>query len=1201
MQTILQLSDFHIKETMPLPENNAVYKDMIAALKRLNLENIILIYNGDLIDTNEISNKIDQSLPCYIKAQLWDEIAKKTFQLAKKYFEYLTSALSISNDRIIICCGNHDINPYCEETDPIDCPDMSKKMLYNANRFSLYADLCDQIQLRKNTWGTYLREIDNLNILVANTNWINKWKSSSQQPLCIACKQIEELINDKKELLLRTKNDKNKLYNIFVAHAPRTDYCEESRFRYEENGQSAAMELVDRFFGLKLFGDKHTDNVHNFDYIVGAPLDDNIITCGIHQFDNEYHHHHATLLFENKLWKLIGSEGDIEEILAISVNSLKSQALEYLFGSREVLDLATKIKNFEEVRSGEKWAELDRLIRSYADIQKPQSKGAGMPIDASDGFINTLTRLISDSTSRVSLTLRGEERLGKSVCMSLLYLNLLHRYVCGTFEYLPVYVNVEQIMNYVEGENRDTATYTKKLKTILVNSLSKGIELATRLHTPACCIIDGINKFYIYKNAKIEDMIANEIESKSGKEYSHVIYCIDTGNNTGLGLTPQHTKKDAEYVVYFNRILTKKVNSKKKYRAFVKAYCELKGISSADRTSKIVLDNIERMQILEVDTSLLINFWEYLSTENEISFFEVIDTFVNHHIEISEIVNAANACFMFYQRGKSYTDIRKECKISNSVFELIRTQKMVAKYLLAANYVFTIQTPGKKVTAESCLNVLYNHEICAFIRQYICKYKVQSQIMKFARYRFSELSFEGKATISYLLGRIECNITDIAEILDAHEKHLSAVEAYGLDEDEFYRSVAQRSVRLSKMFTEKDTCMYIRNYIRLLIEDSYERKINRVFYLQFYGDRNLGFNDLIFEGFDIYNTYHILASRLEAWKSQGKRYTLLDLELFTLCDLLQIRLDIPYAKSSNGQDKIGSFFYHSKFSQPNDNMAINVLGFITDIISRYLDQYGNTADNLIFIKYLSMQLKLFQNAIKKLEEGPLVEERDAFAPRQLFSGLCKLETEKRIGWEISDVLSEKISHEKFQQLREARPGHETILQHTFEAYLMGLLYLPARSKTNVSYDKQTILNMLLIHDLGETEVGDIVPAYEYYDKSREREQEFCEKLYLQGTRSNMADLSEYFFLWEAWCDSGCDDYNILVAKEIDKIQMLYKMLVLLNVNEIDLTIERVKEFWKSKNIIKTVEGKEIYNILIARETKFKTIAERYGLSISELK
>lgn len=163
------------------------------------------------------------------------------------------------------------------------------------------------------------------------------------------------------------------------------------------------------------------------------------------------------------------------------------------------------------------------------------------------------------------------------------------------------------------------------------------------------------------------------------------------------------------------------------------------------------------------------------------------------------------------------------------------------------------------------------------------------------------------------------------------------------------------------------------------------------------------------------------------------------------------------------------------------------------------------------------------------------------------------------------------------------------------------VHLPSSSRTNNQYDKQKILNMLLIHDLGESVVGDIIPAYERYEESREKERIFCEELFLQGVHPNIANLSEYFFLWEAWCDSSHDDYNILIAREIDKIQMLYKMLFLLSKNRVNLTGRRIEDFWKAKNCIRTKEGKRIFNILIAQDIELKVVAEKHNLSVSELK
>lgn len=96
------------------------------------------------------------------------------------------------------------------------------------------------------------------------------------------------------------------------------------------------------------------------------------------------------------------------------------------------------------------------------------------------------------------------------------------------------------------------------------------------------------------------------------------------------------------------------------------------------------------------------------------------------------------------------------------------------------------------------------------------------------------------------------------------EKKLNGRQLY-----EYY--VAKRSIEIYR--TRNDYSYYDKNeYIIKLLVDKNEWRINRNFYLEFYGDRTKEESDLdheiILKGLDFYNTYHILASRLEKWKKQ---------------------------------------------------------------------------------------------------------------------------------------------------------------------------------------------------------------------------------------------------------------------------------------------------------------------------------------------
>ena len=98
----------------------------------------------------------------------------------------------------------------------------------------------------------------------------------------------------------------------------------------------------------------------------------------------------------------------------------------------------------------------------------------------------------------------------------------------------------------------------------------------------------------------------------------------------------------------------------------------------------------------------------------------------------------------------------------------------------------------------------------------------------------------------------------------------------------------------------------------------------------------------------------------------------------------------------------------------------------------------------------------------------------------------------------------------------------------------------------------------------------------------------------------IADLSDYLLLWEEWCDNSKNNYNIKIAKEIDKIQMLYKLTNLLYNGELHFTKSRIEDFWNSRNEIRTTEGKQIFNIIIANNRIAREVAAKEELPLSEL-
>lgn len=1205
MQTIIHLSDFHIKANMPEPSKHLVFLSLVDKLKSMPLDNPILLYGGDVIDTKSICNSIDSSLSESEKADLWDQGAKQSYDRAKSYFDYLIQALHIKEDRIIICCGNHDINPFRTNKISLSCPADRAIASYDPARFAQFSDFCSSLQKKKkHTSETYFREIGNLNFLILNTNWINKWIGGCKQQLCINCAQIESEIKAKKIKLQQAIDQRSIRHNILVAHAPSMDFCEFAVAPYPENAYHYIEECLNQLFGLKLYGDKHTGKVYHSDYIIGAPLNEKQISFGIHMF-GEKSHRYFPLLYSDGAWHVKASESEIDNILAISKVSIKDQALLHLFGSKEDSELAQKIAKFDQVRSDSHWKALGKLFKNCAEIQRPQGNGAGIPLAFTGNFIDKLSSLVANSRDRGSITIRGDTRMGKSMCMSVLYMNLLHGFICGNYPCLPVYINLENIIATIKDQNRNSSNFLIEIEKKVTDILDRGVRLARKLEAPACCLIDGLNEFILYPDSNIEKMIADVLSKRKG-QYRNYVYCIDKGYNKTLGSTPQHYQQNSDYVVYFNQVLTNQINSNRRYSDFIKAFCTLQNFSSHSKVIGTVMDNIERMHISAVDTDLLVNFWDQLSTTSCTNFFRLIDSYTSKHIPSASLVDAAKACYA-YHRGVTYPELMQSFAITNEIFDLFRTHHLLARYLLAVYYVDQIRNSPGSIQKDSCLNQLYNHEECVLIREYIHTNNMQSRVIQFAQSRYSDLTLEGKATITYILGRLSGDKKrkdKVREILKQQEKILSESRTVNAQGVTVQHSIANRSILLSRVCVANNPSKLLHEYLNTLLSDSDERLINRTFYLQFYNDRPDTTDDSIFEGFDFYNTFNTLALRLKKWRETSERYTLLELELFTLCDLFQIRLDNSQARSRRNNSTVLSFFYSDKYTANSTNKAAtnqtsSVLRFMIEIITNYLESYNQSEQNTLFQKYLRIQLERFCAVKDKLANGPLSPKDDIYKPRMLLDQLSKLSQVKRVGWSLPNPVTEVISADEFKKLQNENPVYETTLQHTYEAFLIGLLYLPNKSPYSDKYDKQKILNLILVHDLGETDVGDIIPQYAYYQEARQKEKRFCENLFLEGLHQDVGDMVDYFQLWESWC-SGAPDYNAQVAKDIDKVQMLYKLFKLLDLNEPNLGATRVQDFWKSRLDIKTSEGKTIFNLLVINDPNAVRVGKQYGISIGKL-
>lgn len=246
---ILHVSDFHISENSD-EAAKAALKAVTDKIKEMNINVKYLIHTGDMIDSRDLKEETDDKK---------ETAARSRFQKAKSIIMDLKKELDITQKNMIICCGNHDIIRYKNKDKDVSgfFKDFLKS-IYGWNEGT-------EQEL------TELRKLDDLNVLVLNTNG----PFAEKKGACIECDKLKKVLCEEKNAeqpnWFYSDGEKGAIskeeskVNIIVAHKPLYEICEDIRLPYGSELQTTDFlsELQDFINGngFYLCGDKHTSSI----------------------------------------------------------------------------------------------------------------------------------------------------------------------------------------------------------------------------------------------------------------------------------------------------------------------------------------------------------------------------------------------------------------------------------------------------------------------------------------------------------------------------------------------------------------------------------------------------------------------------------------------------------------------------------------------------------------------------------------------------------------------------------------------------------------------------------------------------------------------------------------------------------------------------------------------------------------------------
>lgn len=1199
VKRIFHFSDFHINPDCGSPKDSDLFNKLIVSVKknyRMDPSDCnYIVFTGDIVDAR---GRDDESTVEY------KDRIKASFELATNYFERLMKLLGVSPERLIMCPGNHDKFRTANGSDGALCGKNNDGSINEssydryAKAYDMYSKFVNGLEVADSDYRSSIYSVDDFNFLIMNSTWKGKEAEGDKNgsnltksfPRCVDCQGALDLINKNVKKLSKCKAN-----NIVIVHDPSTNWCENSILLYQGKERYYVKEKLDTYFDYKLCGDIHTDaELDGFRSVSTKISGSDALSYGCIEYKNDKSEYHLHVIGSSGKERTKLNVEEKEKIIALSATSeeqlyIKELAFKLMKRPEDNINCTSVLSAIDAmmemfINRDEIWLRLNSFFEGFSSFREYGDKERRI-VSKSDLLINIINE-IEGSEERVRLAIKSRPSQGKSTFLSLLYLLLLGLCFEGEFMYLPIYFNREKL---------NDKTYEEKIKAFddMVNSANKMAETVNR---PVCYILDGFNEYVYFEPSFDEYVYENYVqyeETESEKRKIFIIAIDTEKNNTNLKRTHLGDLKLTNKVLYLNNVEMKSLRTQTAERFFdnLNYLLDLK-------RGKEIADAIRCSGMEYVDMNLVVRHGSAFADGKSLdSIFELYGR--NTKVFCKEDQAKIPKCaYQIIAKKTQYNMLGDDIKISYNTYSTLCRQREVGMYYCARYYFDEIKrlakSPDEVVKADSILNNLFTHEQNIFLKILRDKRDVtMDEVTLFLKQHYSKLSYFGKSQIIYLYGRKKDENTGVT-VFEKAGIHFETtnIATINAKDDKFKAEIMNRTIRVVKA-CEDDGEM--ENYILDLLKRPVTRKVNRATHMYYYSDvklenaKQIYYENAIFKGFDIYHTFIILSNRLlNAERNTNLRL----LDLVTLCDLIEHRFRQPIARTVNEGKKCDSYFYTDFYNGAVDMSPKHILNKYLETIKSFDLEKINNKTIRIYIEKCKSDAEV---VLKLYEEGEKCLKEDNFHQSNAYESVRCIEKQDRKGWNIGDVLDNGTAEDEYEKKRVAQ-NIETVEQHIYQTYLIGLLYLPDEYP-DISeadgyfgkYDKQKILNTILIHDIGECETGDWPNYFLCYNKVKSIENDFNNHLLIGGAFSETSNLIDYMDLWKNWYESrqGTGDINAVIARELDRIQFLYKFYLLEKEGKLNhFTPDRKTNIEKTRNKITTRVGKKILKIIIDENPHF---------------
>jgi 5'-deoxynucleotidase YfbR-like HD superfamily hydrolase len=696
----------------------------------------------------------------------------------------------------------------------------------------------------------------------------------------------------------------------------------------------------------------------------------------------------------------------------------------------------------------------------------------------------TLLDKLENAKSDNFLRISGYSGCGKTYFLSVLYLFFKKQYDAKISSKYPVFINLHHYNKFVYPDSRNLKEQANaKIK----NDLTILDQILEGKNEGECIIIiDGIDDFENPK-ANLKDYIFEKF-----KKYKIKIIGIRRYQE----ITEVIRLKDPDIEIELKGI---KIKSPA-YTEFIDAFSEIESENYQKKCGEIkkyIEGKVIEFKLEKIDHYLAKVLIEGIGSEIKYGSASNLSAFFKIYIEGNGL-NFAETCMTAF---KIYNHIPLVDSQKNRP-EWWRAQchEKLKDSLIAYHIVSKLMEYHHK-SDKKVFNYLYTYNQNLFCKEIINETPAtQQRVLAVIKKIFPKVELNAKTHFCYMLGRLEDHtikresIIFLKSVLSKLLEHPPIAENSNDIRDTMQKQLLyRRTIYISLTFLGDNTASDA--YLLELFSNKLLDNLNRGFHLAYYRDilflpevqNNLHHQDNLLK---FPKTFKRLSKKVMDALDNDDYYPMYQIELYTLCSLVQHRY---IYKKPNTKNSVPAL----------TEIEINT---VKEIVNRTVEK------NYILNEGLYIYLKHFLREILNNNEKIKIA--------SFMGELYKLKTVKRTGWVKREI-----------------QNPESVPEHLYFAYLLAFFHLPDHYE-DVAYNKQEILNQILLHDLAESKYGDI-PTPEKTENDIKNELNFMNFYRFIGTFDGLASNNEINKQFYNFIKGN--DINSRIAREIDKLENLFQL------------------------------------------------------------